>query len=152
MFYFKIAKKAVFCYDNGMEDKGILKLIKPNPKPIRLFYFWAGIIATIAYRIIIVLDFYSPSWVKTAWYIGTIGFVLYFGHRFNVARKKAKLIQDYRLIEAIDNSDIDPQKKLALHYLAKTTVTSKSRYNAAAIFLLSLLALLVGILLDILGI
>jgi len=132
-----------------MEDKGILKLIKPNPKPIRLFFFWAGIIATIAYRIIIVLDFYSPSWVKIAWYIGTIGFILYFGHRFDIARKKAKLIQDYKLVEAIDNSDIDPQKKLALHYLAKTTVTSKSRWNAAFIFLLSLIALLIGIFIDI---
>ncbi|MFC1789820.1 hypothetical protein ACFLYY_02510 [Patescibacteria group bacterium] len=135
-----------------MENKEILKIIKPNSKPIRLFFFWAGIIATIAYRIIIVLDFYSPSWVKIAWYIGTIGFIFYFGHRFNIARKKAKLIQDYKLVETIDSSDIDPQKKLALHYLAKTTVTSKSRWNAAIIFLLSLIALLAGIFLDILGI
>ena len=135
-----------------MEDKRILKIIKPNPKPIRLFFFWAGIIATIAYRIIIVLDFYSPSWVKIAWYVGTIGFILYFGHRFNVARKRAKLIQDYKLVETIDNSDIDPQKKIALHYLAKTTVTSKSRWNAAIIFFLSIVALLAGIFLDIFGI
>lgn len=135
-----------------MEDKGILKLIKPTPKHIRLFFFWAGIIATIAYRIIIVLDFYSPSWVKIAWYVGTIGFILYFGHRFDIARKKAKLIQDYKLVEAIDNSDIDPQKKLALHYLAKTTVTSKSRWNVAVIFFLSVVALLAGIFLDIFGI
>ena len=135
-----------------MEDKEILKLIKPNPKLIRLFFFWSGIIATIAYRIIIVLDFYSPSWVKIAWYIGTVGFIFYFGHRFDIARKKAKLIQDYKLVEAINNSDIDPQKKIALHYLAKTTATSKSRYNAAVIFFLSIAALLVGIFLDILGI
>ncbi len=132
-----------------MKDEGIPKLIKPNPKPIRLFFFWAGIIATIAYRIIIILDFYSPSWIRIAWYIGTIGFVLYFGHRFDIARKKVKLIQNYKLVEAIDNSDIDPQKKLALHYLAKTTVTSKSRWNAAIIFLLSLIALLIGIFIDI---
>ena len=135
-----------------MEDNGILKLIKPNPKPVRLFFFWAGIIATIAYRIIIVLDFYSPSWVKIAWYIGTVGFILYFGHRFDITRKKAKLIRDYKLVETIDNSDIDPQKKLALHYLAKTTLTSKSRWNAVVIFFLSIAALLTGIFLDILGI
>jgi len=135
-----------------MENEEISKIIEPSPKPIRLFFFWAGIIATIAYRIIIVLDFYSPSWVKIAWYIGTIGFILYFGHRFNIARKKARLIKQYNLVETIDNADIDPQKKLALHYLAKTTVTSKSRWNAAVIFFLSVLALLVGIFLDIFGI
>ena len=112
-----------------MEHEEILKSIKPNPKPIRLFFFWAGIIAKIAYRIIIILDFYSPSWVKISWYIGTVGFILYFGYRFYIARRKVKLIQDYKLVEAIDDSKIDPQKKIALHYLARTTVTSKARWN-----------------------
>ena len=136
-----------------MENKEIIKLIKPNPKPIRLFFFWAGIIATIAYRIIIVLDFYNPSWVKIAWYVGTIGFVIYFGHRFDIARKRAKLIKDYKLVETINNADcIDLQKKLVLHYLVKTTLTSKSRWNAMVIFLLSVAALLIGIFMDIYGI
>ena len=98
------------------------------------------------------MDFYNPSWVKIAWYIGTIGFILYFGHRFDIAIKKTKLIQDYKLVETIDNSDIDPQKKIALHYLAKTTVTSKSRWNTAVIFFLSITALLTGIFLDTFGI
>ena len=136
-----------------MENEEVPKIIEPSPKPIRLFFFWAGIIATIAYRIIIVLNFYSPFWVKISWYIGTVGFVLYFGHRFRIARKKARLIKEYNIVETIDKAEwLDPKKKEILHYLAKTTVTSKSRWNAAVIFFLSLLALLVGIFLDILGI
>ena len=130
-----------------------LKVIEPSSKPIRWFFFWAGIIATIAYRIIILLNFYDPLWVKVSWYIGTIGFILYFGHRFNVARKRAKLVRDYKLVQAIDNTyDIDPQKKIALHYLVKTSLTSKSRWNSAIIFILSLIALIMGIYLDIYGI
>lgn len=133
-----------------MEKEKTFEIIKPSSKLLRLFFFWAGIIATIAYRIIIVLNLYNPSWVKIAWYIGTVGFVLYFGHRFNIARKRARLIKEYNLVETIDKADcIDPQKKQILHYLAKTTVTSKSRWNAAAIFFLSIAALLVGIFLDI---
>ena len=136
-----------------MGKKEALKIIEPSPKYIRLFFFWAGIIATIAYRIIIVLNLYSPSWVKIAWYIGTIGFVFYFGHRFNIARKKARLIKEYDLVETINNADcLAPQKKKVLHYLAKTTVTSKSRWNAAVIFFLSIAALILGIFLDIFGI
>jgi len=130
-----------------------MKVIEPNPKFVRLFFFWAGIIATIAYRIIIVLNWYSPLWVKVSWYIGTIGFILYFWHRFNVAKKRAKLIKDYELIETVDKIVcIDPQKKLALRYLIKTSLTSKSRWNSAVIFILSLLALFVGIFIDILKI
>ena len=128
-----------------------MEVIEPNPKPVRLFFFWAGIIATIAYRIIIVLNFYSPLWVKVSWYIGTIGFILYFGHRYNVARKRAKLVKDYGLIEAVQQADcIGAQKKEALDYLVKTSLTSKSRWNSAIIFILSLLALIVGIILDLL--
>ena len=130
-----------------------MKVIEPNPKFVRLFFFWAGIIATVAYRIIIVLNWYSPLWVKVSWYIGTVGFVLYFWHRFNVAKKRARLIKDYELIETVDKVDcIDPQRKLALRYLVKTSLTSKSRWNSAVIFILSIVALLVGVFIDILKI
>ncbi len=133
-----------------MKKKKLLKVIEPNPKPVRLFFFWAGLIATVAYRIIIVLNLYSPLWVKVAWYIGTIGFVLYFGHRFNIARKRANLVKDYKLIEAVDKADgIDSQRKLALHYLVRTSLTSKSRWNSAVIFILSFIALLIAIFIDI---
>lgn len=126
-----------------------MRVIEPNPKPVRLFFFLAGIIATVAYRIIIVLNIYSPLWVKVSWYIGTIGFVLYFGHRYNIARKRANLVKDYKLIEAIQQADcVDTQKKEALYYLVRTSLTSKSRWNSAVIFALSLLALIVGIVLD----
>ena len=130
-----------------------MKVIEPNPKYVRLFFFWSGIIATVAYRIIIVLNWYSPLWVKISWYIGTIGFIFYFWHRFKVAKKRARLIKNYGLIEAVDKIDnIDPQKKLALRYLVETSLTSKSRWNSAVIFILSVAALLVGIFIDILKI
>ena len=75
------------------------EVIKPNPKPIRLFFFWTGIIATIAYRIIIVLNFYSPMWVKISWYIGTIGFIIYFWHRSDIQKKRAALVDEHNLRE-----------------------------------------------------
>jgi len=125
--------------------------IKPNPKLLRLFFFWAGIVATLAYRVIIVLNFYSPLWVKIAWYIGTIGFIIYFGHRFDIERKRAKLVKELKLIEAVKQAeDIDDQKTQALCYLVKTSLTSRSRWNSAFIFLMSVLALIIGIILDIL--
>jgi len=124
--------------------------IKPNPKAIRLFFFWVGIIATVAYRIIIVLNFYSPLWVSAAWYIGTIGFIIHFAHRFDVDRKRANLVKEYNLVEAVNKvTNIDEQKKIVLSYLIETTLTSKSRWNSALIFILSVIALLIGIFLDI---
>ena len=127
-----------------------MEAIKANPKSIRLFFFLAGIIATLAYRVIIVLNYYNPLWVKISWYIGTVGFIFYFGHRYNIAQKRAQLISDYKLIEAVKNSQqITKKQKEALHYIVKTSLTSKSKWNSAFIFALSVLALIVGIILDI---
>jgi len=127
-----------------------MEAVKPNPKPIRLFFFLAGIIATLAYRVIIVLNYYNPLWVKISWYVGTVGFILYFGHRYNIAKKRARLVSDYKLIEAVKNpQQITKKQKEALHYIVKTSLTSKSKWNSAFIFALSVLALIIGIILDI---
>lgn len=126
-----------------------MELATPNPKPIRLFYFWAGIIATFAYRIIIVLNFYNPLWVKISWYIGTVGFIIYFWHRFVIARKRSELVSDYKLVEAVENMSFDnDQQKQAMRYLIKTTQSSKAKWNYMFIFALSALALVTGIVMD----
>lgn len=128
---------------------GQTQVIKPSSKIARIFFFWAGIIATVAYRIIIFLNMYSSLWVDIAWYIGTVGFVFYFWHRYVVAKRRAELVKNYNLIEAVVNSSIEPSKKEALHYLVETSLTSKSRWNSGFIFLLSLAALILGIIMDV---
>lgn len=124
---------------------------KASPKALRLFYFWAGIIATLAYRVIIVLNFYSATWVKVSWYIGTIGFILYFIHRFDVSKKRSALIVEHRLREKLDTNtldELDDDDKQALGYILRTLVSSKERWNYYAIFILSGIALILGILFD----
>ncbi len=123
--------------------------IKASPKPLRLFYFWAGVIATFAYRIIIVLNFYSTTWVKISWYIGTIGFIIYFIHRFDIAKKRSRLVLEHKLIDKLDNLDkLTEDDHQALAYILKTTVSSKAKWNYYVIFILSGIALIAGILFD----
>ncbi len=127
-----------------------MEIIKPNSRPIRLLFFWSGIIATLAYRIIIVLNFYSPLWVKISWYIGTIGFIIYFWHRFDIQKKRSELALDHKLIDAVEKNQYESQEqKEALKYIVKTSLTSKSRWNSAFICLMSILALVVGLVMDI---
>ena len=124
-----------------------------TPRSLKIFFFWAGIIATLAYRIIIVLNFYNPLWVKISWYIGTIGFIFYFGFRWHVQTKRAKVVKDYDLISAINSAPhIKGKQKKALQYVMGDVLKSKSRWNSAFIFWLSVLALIAGIVLDLLGI
>jgi len=127
-----------------------MDIVKPNSRPIRLFFFWAGVIATLSYRIIIVLNFYSPLWVKVAWYLGTIGFIIYFGHRYDIQKKRSQLVEDYNLVDVVEKVPcVDEKQREALKYIVKTSLTSKSRWNSGFIFILSVVALVIGIVMDI---
>jgi hypothetical protein len=112
----------------------------------RYAFFVVGIIATIAYRIIIVLeDFY----LQVAWYVGTIGFILYFGHRARVQGKRRDLVLSNDLISYVERArGLKKKQKEALCYIVKTSATSKARINSLAIFWLSVLALVVGLVKD----
>ena len=118
------------------------------PLGLKWIFFWAGVIATFAYRIIIILNFYSPYWVKVFWYIGTSGFILYFGYRFDIQRREKNLIQDYNLLSAVKKSKLKGKQKKVLEYVIKTNLNSKARWNSLFIFLLSILALIIRIFLD----
>lgn len=112
----------------------------------RAFFFVAGIIATLAYRVIIFLE---GSWLKISWYLGTVGFILYFGHRAQVQKKRALLVENNDLIKVVGGiKKINPEQKQALNYLVRTAVTSKARWNSLMILWLSVLALVVGIVFD----
>jgi len=131
-----------------MEHKEIDKKVEPSSQYVRLFFFISGIIATIAYRIIFLLDSF---WIEVAWYVGTIGFALYFGHRAVIENRKAKLVEDYQLIKEVQESNLGQEQRSALLYLVKTSLTSKARFNSAFIFIASVVVLIANLAIDLYG-
>lgn len=126
-----------------------METFQPHKKSLRLLYFWIGIVATFAYRIIIVLTQFNAVWLKISWYIGTIGFILYFAHRFEISTKREKLISQYQLAKKIDElPNLTQEEKGAMGYIMKTLVSTREKWNYIFIFITSGLALLWGILTD----
>lgn len=122
---------------------------KTHSKVTRELFFWSGIIATVAYRIIVVLNNYSSTWVSIAWYIGTIGFIIYFIHRYDISNKRANLIVDNKLAYKVKNNKaLTDKDREALIYILQTLKTTKEKWNYIVIFATSGLALIVGIYLD----
>ncbi len=116
---------------------------KLSHKFYRVVLFWVGLIATLAYRIIVVLNYYSQVWVEIAWYIGTIGFIWYFAHRYRVENKRDKLVENQRLAYKIENNQVlSKQNRESLIYILKGLKTSKAKWNYVIIFLFSTLALI----------
>lgn len=92
---------------------------------------------------------YPPIWTKVMWYIGTIGFVIYFAHRFQISEKREKLIIDTKLINKISGMhELADDQKDALGYILGTLVSSRERWNYIFIFVTSTVALLIGIYID----
>lgn len=123
--------------------------IKTHSKKVRLFFFWVGVMATLSYRAVIVFNFYSNTLVKISWYIGTIGFIIYYIHRFDIAKKRSRVIVEHGLREKLNHPEnLNEADHQALAYILETLVTSKEKWNNYIIFISSGLALLVGLLFD----
>lgn len=112
-------------------------------KSYRIFLFWVGIIATFSYRIIVILNYYSQVWVEIAWYIGTIGFIWYFAHRYRVENKRDLLVEKQRLAYKIEKGkELNAKDREALVYILKGLKSSLAKWNYIGIFLFSVLALI----------
>ncbi|MFA5134442.1 MAG: hypothetical protein WC505_01485 [Patescibacteria group bacterium] len=122
--------------------------MKTSAPALRLFFFWSGIIATFAYRVIIVLNFYSPVWVQAAWYVGTIGFIVYFAHRYLVTERRAKMIEEHGLLRKVESLPIDSHDREVMRYVFESLSTSKEKWNYIVIFGLSGIALIIGLIMD----
>lgn len=116
---------------------------KLSKKYYRLLIFWVGIIATFSYRVIVVLNYYSSLWVEIAWYIGTLGFIWYFAHRYRVANSRERLIKERQLAYKIYNKkELDGGDRDALLYILRGLRSSKAKWNYIAIFGFSIIALI----------
>jgi hypothetical protein len=66
-----------------------LKTVQQNkihtvPKYIMYSFFIIGLLSAIAFRSIIIFQHVEPHWVRPVWYIGTIGYFLFFLYRYNM--------------------------------------------------------------------
>lgn len=123
--------------------------LQPHSKFVRGFYFWSGIVATFCYRIIVVLNNYSSYWSTVSWYVGTVGFIIYFSHRYQVSEKRYELLKKYNLLGKIKRSkDFTPKDKEVSEYVLGTLLSTKEKWNSIFIFVASAIALVWGAYLD----
>ena len=119
-----------------------------SPSWMRNLFFWFGIIATVCYRAIVVLNHYNKTISLIAWYVGTVGFILYFWHRYIVSERRVKLIKEHDLIAAVAKTNLSKDQIEANEYILTTLLSTKEKWNYIVIFVTSILAMIIGIYLD----
>jgi hypothetical protein len=113
------------------------------PKPLILVFFVLGLLSSIAFRAIILLQKFSPAWVRPVWYFGVIGYLLFFMYRYKIScRRKATIVRSEivrKLRSAVPLSDEDRE---AMFYLVNSIRKSPEDWNYLAIFIMSVVAML----------
>jgi hypothetical protein len=117
---------------------------KPHtvPKYVIYAFFLLGLISAIAFRGIIVLQHLEPAWVRPVWYIGTIGYFLFFLYRYLISKRRKDAIEHYQLITKLKaNACLEDEDREAVLYLLSSIKFSLEDINYALIFILSVVAI-----------
>jgi len=111
-----------------------------------LIFFLLGLIATFAIRVVTVLMHLEPVYRKIDWYIGLIGFFLFFVYIFKVGHTRAKHIEEIALAGKISkNEPLSCNDYALINSIPCGLGSKKERINCFFIFFLSVIALILAI-------
>ncbi len=133
-----------------MSKNNSIKPQKPEtvPKYITYLFFSIGFFSAIAFRAIIVLQHVGPALVRPVWYIGSLGYLVFFLYRFRITKKRKKAVRDFGLLEKVRNKTLLDEDREVLLYLISSIEISREDMNYALIFFLSIVAILADVILS----
>ncbi len=121
---------------------------KPHTLPPSVIYcfFGLGIVSAIAFRAIIVFQRLEPLWVRPVWYVGVLGYMVFFLYRYYISEKRKKAVENFQLIEKVKaNACLTDEDREVVVYLLSSIRKSPENVNYFIIFLLSILAIIADI-------
>jgi hypothetical protein len=105
------------------------------PLVINLF-FVIGLVSALSFRLLIGVKELQPELFRPVWYVGIIGYILFFSFRYSITRKRRKAIRDFDLIAKVKRgSEFSVADRQVMTYLLSSL--EKSR-RISTIFLFSL--------------
>jgi hypothetical protein len=118
------------------------------PKPLIIGFFVLGLLSSVAFRAIIILQKYTPEWVRPVWYFGVIGYTVFFMYRYLISLRRKHTIAQSNIIEKIGaGAVLNAEDREAALYLLNSIQASREDLNYFAIFILSVVAVVLDLLL-----
>jgi hypothetical protein len=112
-------------------------------------YFIIGLISIVAIRVVVFFDATQPLYGKIAWYIGVVGFLLFFLYQYKVAKQKTRLINDHDLLAKMnDPRSLSTGDYERIRVLLCSLTSFKDKVNFAFIFIVSALSLVWAVYVD----
>ncbi len=130
-----------------MDKEKIQKICSDSP--VTTLFFIIGLIATISIRAIGIAGIFSDIVTKILWYIGVIGFLLFFVYKYKVEVGRRKIIIENNIIESIlNNQKFNDQEKDILISIMCGLVSKKDPINYFVIFFTSAVSLVIALIFD----
>ncbi|MDH3394226.1 MAG: hypothetical protein OEL66_09465 [Desulfobulbaceae bacterium] len=116
-----------------------------SPFVISLF-FVIGLVSAFSFRVLIVFVYLKPEWFRPTWYVGIVGYTIFFLYRYRISQKRKKAVAEYNLIEKLEQeTTLLSDDRQVLIYLLSSIRKSRENINYLFIFVLSLLAVVLDI-------
>jgi len=118
------------------------------PKPVIVIFFLLGVLSSVAFRAIILFQKFSPGWVRPVWYFGVIGYLLFFMYRYGISLRRKRTIAQFDIIEKLKTGAmLSSEDREAALYLLRSVQKSREDWNYLAIFVLSIAAMTLDLIL-----
>lgn len=119
------------------------------PSSVINLFFLIGVISAVSFRALIIFTHVHSEWFRPVWYIGTIGYVIFFLYRYWISHKRKRAIRQYALLDKLQGSDeLSAEERQVLVYLLSSLAKSREDLNYLLIFFLSILAVAADLLMS----
>jgi hypothetical protein len=113
------------------------------------FYFWIGLVSAVLLRLIIIADYYNGVLAKALFYLGVVGYLIFFSHRYHVATRRVTVLKNLELLKKIEaREQLSDNDYEGLEYVLWSLSVSKERMNYLTIFAFSIIAIIVSLMFD----
>ena len=121
--------------------------------PLVIYLFLViGLLSAVAFRLLTIINTFNPALLRPVWYFGVIGYILFFAYRYHITEKRKAAIRANRLLEKIQSpGELTSEDRALIAYVLSSIIKSKENLNYLFIFILSLVAVGVDILLTLRG-
>ena len=125
---------------------------KTVPSFVVYLFLVIGLLSAVAFRLVTIINTFVPSLLRPVWYFGVIGYIFFFAYRYHISEKRKAAIRANRLLEKIQaHGEITSEDRALIAYVLSSIMKSKENLNYLFIFILSIAAVAVDILLALQG-
>ena len=106
-------------------------------------FFIIGLVAAFAVRLVVVFMNFNMLYARIAWYVGVLGFLVFFLYKFNIDRTRSRLLEQHGLVEKMDRREPLSKEEYSLVGSILCSLRSKKdRINYFIIFSTSVVVIL----------